>query len=423
MKRAAGDLLAGLVLGAIVLTAALPAILEGRLGQKAYDHRHFHLPLVREWAATWPAVDLRDYNSATGPLYHWLMAGAAQIVGAGTAPETSISLQTVNALFGALAVLLFYRFARATLPPPTALLAALPLSLSPYLVGNSIWLMTDNLSLALVAAAVGSAAFGAARGPRLVKEGVLAALATATRQINPWLLGPIMIGAMLRGEGLRRPLLQAAIALALPLGTLAFFAVLWGGLVPPRFRELHASGTNPAAIGFALTLLAAYGWPLLAARSAGLRELLRCPLLTTGAALGGVAVSAVGPSFASLEAGRNGGWLWRSVAALPTIADRSPIILLGGGVGAVALAALYLDARRAQRAGSALVVLAAFAAFAVAHVANSQIFQRYYDPMVLLTLGWLAACAAPPLGRAPPGLSLGLALVAALQLIFALVAL
>lgn len=417
------DLLARLALAAIVLGAALPAILAGDLGPKAFDHRYFHLPLVRAWAESWPLVDIRDYGSATGPLYHWIMAAVARAIGSGDALETSVRLQLANACFGAAATIVLFRAVRRTLDAPAAFLAAAGLACSPYLIGNAIWMMTDNLSLLLVAAVVGSAAFAPPRDGRILREGVLAALATATRQINPWLLAPIVAGALVRGEGARRPLRELLLACALPVAVLGGFLTLWGGLVPPRFRDLHAAGANPAAIGFSLLLVAAYGWPLLLACGDAARGLARRPALAAAIAIAGCGLAAIGPSFASIEEGRNGGWVWRSVAALPTIADRSPLIVLGGGAGGLLVACLLAQSRRAGRAGEALVVLAAFAGFAVAHAANSQIFQRYYDPMVLATLAWLAACTRPEGAESPRATRrrrVALAVVVAMQAVFAL---
>lgn len=383
------DVVAVAGLLAIVLALTLPAILTGQLDPKAYDHRFFHLPLVREWAASWPRVDLRDYNSATGPLYHWLMAGAAQIVGAGGGPETSVPLQTVNSLFGWTVGAVVYAFARRRWESRRAFLTALPLVVSPYLLGNAIWMMTDNLSLTLVAAAIGSAAFGTTSAASRACQGANAALAVATRQINLWLLAPMAASWWLGGR--RRPL-ATILAMAAPVAVLAVFVALWKGLVPPRFRTQHASGLNPAAIGFALVLTAAYGAALLPLVSRAARTLLARPATLLGIALLGAALAGLGPSFAGEEVGRNGGWVWRLVAAFPTVADRSPIILFGGAAGAQVLGLLFVEIEPHGGKHAAMVLLAAFAGFLVAHVANAQIFQRYYDPMVLLTLVWLTVC-------------------------------
>jgi len=43
----------------------------------------------------------------------------------------------------------------------------------------------------------------------------------------------------------------------------------------------------------------------------------------------------------------------------------------------------------------ATILLAAILAMVLAQCLNAQTFERYFDPWVLLALGWLAAMAAP----------------------------
>jgi len=133
----------------------------------------------------------------------------------------------------------------------------------------------------------------------------------------------------------------------------------------------------------------------------------------------GAIVASVGRSFASVEAGRNGGWVWRAVEHLPIIAERSPLIVGGGALGAVVLSALFIQAKRVGRASAAIVLLSALAGFVAAHVANAQVFQRYYDPMVLLTLVWLVAIAAPQGASSSRSVFAALALLVMQQACFA----
>ncbi len=381
------DVLAIVALLAATLALTLPPILGGVLGPKAYDHRFFHLPLVREWAQSWPLVNLSDYNSATGPLYHWLMAGAARLVGVGSGDETSIPLQATSALFAWTLAVVVYLGARRRADPLFAVACAVPVLLSPYVLGNAIWMMTDNLSLTLVAIAIGLSAFGSVQTGSRLLTGAAGALAVATRQINLWLLAPLAASWWLGG---RRNTLAVAGAAILPCAVLIGFVLLWQGLVPPRFRTLHASGANPAAIGYTLTLIAAYGICLLPAVVDGTRRLAARRGTLIAIAIAGAGLAALGPSDASLEAGRNGGWLWTLVERMPLIGDRSVVLLFGGSAGLLVITALFLELEPAGGKHAALVILAALAGFIAAHVANAQIFQRYYDPMVLLTLVWLA---------------------------------
>ncbi|MBL9150025.1 MAG: glycosyltransferase family 39 protein [Phycisphaerae bacterium] len=387
------DLVAGLALSALYLGVAAIPILRGDLGQKAADHRFFHLPLIREWAATWPAVDIRDYNSATGPLYHWLLSGAAQIVGTGDG-ERATALQFVNALIGAAFVVIAYCMVRRVLKPATAFAGAAALALSPYLLGNGIWLMTDNLAFVFIALTVGTAAFAAPTAGWSWRQGAFAAAATVTRQINIWLAAPIAVAWLVRSRLDRASFVRTVIACAMPIAVLATFVVLWGGLVPPRFKAFHTGGgVQIGTFGYALAILAAYGLPLAIVAEDGLAKLARRPSIALGALALGVVVAALGPSSASLEAGRNGGWMWRLADLGPDLGARSLVIVAGGAVGMLVLVALYLEAEAKARANEALVLVVAFFAYVAAHAANAQVFQRYFDPIALLTILWLAGLA------------------------------
>jgi hypothetical protein len=60
------------------------------------------------------------------------------------------------------------------------------------------------------------------------------------------------------------------------------------------------------------------------------------------------------------------------------------------------------------------MLLAAMAGMVAAQCLNAQTFERYFDPWVLLALGWMVAMATPkPRERS---LSLGLVLLAVAQL-------
>lgn len=394
------DLWAALGLVVLVYAAVAAPILTGALGQKSIDHRLYHLPLVRAWAATWPRVDVTDYHSATGPLYHWLMAGVAQVTGPGAEPELATGLQLANAAFGAMLAVVAFAFARRFLPTPMAFLGAATLAASPYVLGNSIWLMTDNLALALIACSVGLAAFGVPTARSTLGQGVAAACAVATRQISVWLVAPIAVGWLVRARRTPRSLVALAGAIALPCATLLAFVLLWKGLVPPQFRAFHTGGgLQLGTVGYALTIVGAYGALIALAAEDGVRWLSQRPRVVALAAATGCALALLGPTNVSLEAGRNGGWVWRTADLLPVLLDRSLFIVLGSGLGTVVLLALVVDARAKARMGEALVLLTAFLGYVAAHAANAQVFQRYFDPIVLLTLVWMASLAGPTRGR------------------------
>jgi len=421
---------------AIALIAAgmiWPWILAERdvFSQKSYDHDRFHLPLVRSFAAEWPSVDLSDYDSATGPGYHLLLAAAAQVLGDG---ETT--LQMLGSLFAiGLLATVAWRLARWRGSELEGLLLALPLAASPYLLGNAIWLMTDNLSLWLLAVPILGASLLPARPARLGRWGVAAAAACFVRQINLWVLAPIAIATWFTvgphrtgDERARRDplsseprlapdadvsdsdaprgriLLAAAIAGLLPIAVVAGLARLWGGLTPPTFQQYHAVSVQPAAVVYGLALFAVYGGPLWLAIVAVRSERGRVPWwFMLASSLGWAGFLLAGESFAGLEAGRNGGWLWRLVGATPAPGGVSAVLAVGSAVGVVLLMQLVaLAFGRSRTCGrGAIVAAVGLAAFLVAHAANKQLFQRYFDAPVLLVLAVLAALAWPRRGDGP----------------------
>ena len=143
-----------LVVGFLALT--LGPVLGGidHFPEKSIDMDRNHVPVVRTFAAEWPSPDLVEYDSATTPGMHLLMAAVVRFVG-----DSETTLQVLSVSFGLLLVLVACRFSSRVVPLAVAVACTLPLALSPYTIGNSIWVMTDNLSLALVAVTMGVAIF------------------------------------------------------------------------------------------------------------------------------------------------------------------------------------------------------------------------------------------------------------------------
>ena len=108
-------------------------------------------------------------------------------------------------------------------------------------------------------------------------------------------------------------------------------------------------------------------------------------LLLVGVGMG-VLIALIIPTSPNPDAGRWGGVLWQVAAQLPVVADRSLAFLLLCPLGG---AALLLWLKRTWADWGGIVVLAVIA-FATAHTANSQVWQRYYEPFLLGALVLLA---------------------------------
>jgi len=397
------------LVAAVVALATFPWILGGldQFPQKSYDHDRFHLPLVREFAAQFPACDLADYPSATGPGFHLVLAATAQVVGTG---ETTLQLVGSIMAIG-LAATVAWRLGSWRGSAWQGVLLSLPLVLNPYLLGNAIWLMTDNLSLWLLACPILGATLVAATPARLGRWGLAAAAACVVRQINLWVLAPIAVAgaigwwtgrrgsddstpAIVGGRGGSTLLGWTMLACLPAVLVVGGFAWLWGGLTPPSFQEYHAVSVQPAAVPYGLTLLAAYAAPLWLPILVGRGDRGRVPRwFAVVASFGWAAFLIAGNSDAGLEHGRNGGWLWTLVEKAPAPGGVSVVLAAGSAIGVLLLVQLVSLAAGNGRLRGALVATATLAAFLVAHAANKQLFQRYFDPTVLLVLAILAALA------------------------------
>ena len=67
----------------LVYVILVVSILLGDHGLSAqqYDQDIFHMQVVRKFDAIWPAIEMSNYGTATGPAYHYVMATAGQVIG------------------------------------------------------------------------------------------------------------------------------------------------------------------------------------------------------------------------------------------------------------------------------------------------------------------------------------------------------
>lgn len=374
----------------ILLPVALAAVLPWLSGLlrsdlDIYDQRDetlFHLPTVRAFAAGLPLPDLSDYPSATGPLYHLLLAPLALL----SDELLPLRLATL-ALSAAMIALAGALLARSTVAPIGGLALALaPLALSPYVIGPAVRLSTDNAALLWVVACLlvldGRPEPG---GRRLLLAAALATAAVLTRQVHGWLVLVLAVAAWRSGETLASGLPRLLLA-ALPAFGLAPLVLLWGGLAPPSFAE-HQGGL-PAHV--ALTELALIGAFSLA-WAPWLRGHLRPGAALAGAGLP-VLLILVDPMPFVEDPLRYGGSLWRLASRLPDLGGTNPAILLLAPWGGAALSGWL---RRARRQGDRLAALA-LPAFLLANLASARAYQKYYEPFLLLVVAWIATRGEQP---------------------------
>jgi hypothetical protein len=426
--RSAWWTLAPTLLAAAFAVAVVPVAVFGLPAtSEAADEAAAHLPTVLQFARELPAPDLRDYPSATGPGYHLVLAVASR-VGAGTT-----ALRLMSAAAGLALVLLAWRGAARWAGPGAAFALALPVLLSSYVLSGSAWLTTDVASVLLGSTVVATCAWTPPAARMFLVGAVLFAAAMAVRQTNMFLALPLLAagafgsplgrsaspGEQWHGDEPRTwgRLGMALLAVVPGAVVLAALAVGWGGLTPPHFRHLHDRGISPVALPYGLALVGAWGtFLLLPLLSECIDAVRRRPAAVLAPALVAAALASVPDSSWSRDEGRWGGPLWTLVERSPVIAGRSPLIVLGAAGGAAALAALWVRAAQVGRGRHASVVISALLGLFAVQCGNSQVWERYFDPAILVSLAWLVAMGLGP--RRPHSTSravVGAALLAAAQ--------
>jgi hypothetical protein len=398
--------------GLLVLLVSLAIVASGRGGpSEAGDQDKYHLVVIEGMIEQWPAIDVVNYPSATSPGYHALMAAVAQVW-----PDEYqlLAMRALNALIGSLLPVWCFIVARRFTSATRALALSLPVALDSYVLGGSAYLTTDNAGLLLALIAVGICVGWPVRGWRLLAAGVAATLAVATRQVHLWAAGAPMVAALAALPQARRlapafarrwveragdtpgarTIIAGATALAAPVLVVAIFATLWGGLVPPAYAQLHNSGPNPAAIPFAFSLAAVIGIALSLVGTPLWRADAWRSRLALWLALAALASALVTPTTFQMKE-RALGWLWHGVWMSPDIMERSLLITLLAPLGGAVVGMLASAASRRGRGLPAAILLVSLAAWLAAQSMNSMAWQRYFEPILLITLAWLAAMGTP----------------------------
>jgi Dolichyl-phosphate-mannose-protein mannosyltransferase len=395
------------------------------------DARVYQLPTILQLSER---LDFSDYPSAQTPLYHLVTVGWGELVGFDL---WKLRLLNVAISYGA-ALALLRLLRRATpLDELPAFALTLAFALSPYTFGASFTLLTDNLAILFALLALERVHAYAASGS--LGAFALACLAIGaavlTRQSFLWLV-PVaaffLIRPPLRGGRIRPPLRASHLAaggalLALALVPLAALVIEWNGLVPPSADPLSCGlctdrpGVGRDAltlrtVGFTVALLGLYAALIHAAPlrrrlrtlrspagravkavlgAAGRRRSLAPVQLVAGGAAIGVALLLVSPlEYVAIRPDSPGdaGYLWRVSDRFPTVLGSSlafwALVPLGGAAGA-------LLARRAGWGSLPSVYLGAFLAAALP---VNLVYQKYFDPFMLLAV---ALFARPADFRAP----------------------
>ena len=363
-----------------------------------FDERMFHHPTVQRFAEQFPAVDPRDYPSATGPLYHLVLAAWAVVMG-----DDLETLRFVGTLFSFALVMLAYRHLSRDGPPRLALLWSLLILSSPYFIGSAIRLSTDNAALLFGMLAIFALEQPVWQVATSMRLGLYAAGAILIRQNYAWLIGAAGLSALRQWlDHARTPIRILVPALLIPSAALLLLLACWGGLTPPSFKEHVALTLYLDAPIYTLSLLAVFsglcaGWLLPMGPLADAPR--RTALIAGGAVVLSSLVLAVNPMDnrypQPMEIQLHGGPLWVIASKFPTLLGTGILfwVLLPAGVYA-----LVVLGRQLIRDGR-WTVLAAFLLWLAATAINLRSYQKYYEPFLLLFLAMVLTAPATPRWR------------------------
>jgi hypothetical protein len=391
---------ATLVLSTVFLLLVVPlTFFCGNAGvSAAFDEANTHLPVILTMAKQWPQVDIVNYASATGPLFHLFMASVAHYL-----TDNLIILRILNSILGLLLVLLVFWHGSRLADAKTALVLCLPLALSAYVLASAIWLDTDNAALLFAVVTLGGAAFMPPSPWRITAWSLSATLAVGVRQIYLWLVVPIILSAVAgspinagraRKQSVAWSNLLAGMTVVIPLALMIAFVWIWHGLTPPCVvHNIHRR--DLVAVSMALSLVGCFGpfylqkRPELKANDIQLWLVIGVALIST----------LVFPTDYSYDEGRWGGVIWDVVRVCPALWHRSLLFPPLAIVGATVLLQMWREILKTGKSADAVIILVSSIGWLIAQSANHQLYQRYFEPLILINIIWLSAISASRLTR------------------------
>lgn len=410
-SRSASGALA-LLLG-LFLVLTVPLLIAGKSGHSEMgDQQKYHLPVIEQFATELPTPDLVDYDSATAPGYHLLMAlihratdGSERAM---VAVSWALSLLLVLAVAGFASRLVGWRLGA---------MLTLPLALSSYTIGGATALSTDNFAVLFVTLALGGSILLPWNKSRAWWLSLASAMAVFSRQIFIWTIAPIgLVGLLASPLGRHAPralrdgatekrwsnLLVSIAACGVPVAILGVLIVQWGGLVPassnPEITK-HAGGPNPATFAYAFALLGVFATPFAVLVGGTLRDLRTRPVLVMSS-IALLCALVVPTSFSPKE--RAYGWFWQIVVRhTPDVMERSIVLTIFAIVGGASIGVLWRRLREAGRTREGITLALTMLGWLLAQSVNTMAWQKYFEQILLIALAWMAALALSARAKTP----------------------
>jgi hypothetical protein len=335
-----------LLVTALFSVLAIPLIFTQRqLSWCSLDELAYHYVTIREFQSQWPHLDFRDYPSPQTPLYHVILAAVSQV------NDNIITLRLVSFAMSLATLMIIEAYLMTRTRPAIAILFTLIIAFSPYFLGVSVRLLTDNLALGAAIAAL--FALDDAFELNSVRGAFLGTISVLTRQIYLW-LAPLQFLATFNHRNSRRPQLILNVLLsAVPLIALIPFLLMWHGLTPLSWvgwSNAAAPSINLDVPIFILSLLGLFGTVFICTMSRAWRS-SGCSI-TYAALFAGLGVLAL---LIHPFATARGGWLLAAGRLVPQVHGTSPVFWIIFPLG---LVYLYVLVARQRRSGSYFILFA-----------------------------------------------------------------
>ncbi len=347
------------------------------------DQKFSHLPTIRYMANHWnERIDYTHFISRSAPGYYLLLGAADHWI-----TDSVVGLRFINLLITAALVAVFTYSLRSLYRAPLVVLLAAPFLFADSIYTRGLWISTDNLAWLFVVAIILVAVRSPMNGTAITAAAAFVPAAVSVRQIHAWTIPFLLLTAFVTG-GIRRAFLMAG-AMVPALLLIAYFLVTWGGLEPPGSQAGY-SGFTLAPFPMSFSLFGVFGtfyavalWP----------EIRECKRADNPAArrfpLYGVAAGALAGLIPHTDYHpfRRQSGIWILARHTPVFSGHSPAIVLLSMYGGLVGGLFFLALSRRDR----MIFGAALLCFAGVHCFNTSIFERYYEPFILIVLSFATA--------------------------------
>ncbi len=373
---------------AVLLLFFIPALilvgLDFNYSNPAYaaiDQQNGHLPTIRYFASHWGAIDI-GHSTRSGPGYYLLFGAIDRWI-----TDNVVGLRFFNLLVTAILIGIWAFSLNSICGSALAVALAAPFLFCDSVYTRGLWLSTDNLAWTGVLAVMLLALRPQLTGAGIAAIALVVPALVSVRQIHAWVI-PFLALAALAASGKRRAALTAA-AVAPAVLVIAWLVFTWHGLEPPGTQGRY-SGFSLAPFPMVFSLFGVLGlfyatavWPAIKEKWRENRASFK-PFLLSGIVAGMLA--GIIPHTTFVPFFRRSG-IWLLARHTPIFFGRSLAIALltifGGLVGGL----FFMALNRRDR----LIFGAALLCFTAVQCANRSIFERYYEPLILIVLGLASA--------------------------------